>query len=202
MGYEFIVERDGQLTFIDPVIKERSKLDGAFAHCKSLSDDWYTPPEIIEAARAVMGSIDLDPATTEDVNTNIIKAGAIYTIETDGLNPENPWFGRMWINPPYGKGDGSAKMFMRRLKKEIDEGNVTQAITCLNFNSMTSAWAHKYVWPCMTVHCISRGRTNFYSPDPEKGSSPTSGAIFSYSGNNVDVFIESFSKFGVCVNVC
>lgn len=197
------IERSGQLTFLGPSVrKARSRLQGVFAHCASLSDDWYTPPEIIEAAREVMGSIDLDPATCEIVNRETVKAGAFYTIESDGLSPANPWFGNMWINPPYGKGDGSAKGFMRRLKAEIDVGSVQQAIICLNANSMTTEWAHEFVWPCMHVFCFSQGRPNFISPDPEKGESPTSGTMLAFHGYNHRLFVAEFSRFGVCVEKC
>jgi len=46
--------------------------------------EYYTPVEIIEAARRVLGVIDLDPASSEAAN-QIVKATHIYTVKEDGL---------------------------------------------------------------------------------------------------------------------
>jgi 16S rRNA G966 N2-methylase RsmD len=57
---------------------------------------YYTPSEIIELARSVLG--DIDPASSEIANRTV-KAGEYFTKKDDGLSKE--WFDRVWMNPPY-----------------------------------------------------------------------------------------------------
>lgn len=49
----------------------------------SKDDEWYTPAKYIEAAREVLGSIDLDPASNDFANETV-KASVYYTEERDG----------------------------------------------------------------------------------------------------------------------
>ncbi len=62
------------------------------------SNEWYTPSKYIEAAREVMGEIDLDPASS-DLANQTVKASMYYSQQEDGLIL--PWHGNCWINPPY-----------------------------------------------------------------------------------------------------
>jgi ParB family chromosome partitioning protein len=48
------------------------------------TDERYSPPWIVEGARTVMGSIDLDPASCELANTTV-KANRYYSRNVDGL---------------------------------------------------------------------------------------------------------------------
>ncbi len=59
------------------------------------NDEWLTPPEIINA----LGTFDLDPCTP--IKRPWDTAQKHYTKEDDGLT--QPWFGRVWLNPPYGR---------------------------------------------------------------------------------------------------
>jgi hypothetical protein len=65
----------------------------------SAKDNHMTPRPFTNAAGATMGSIDVDPATTEFANI-AIGAKTIYTAEDSGL--DKPWHGRVWLNPPGG----------------------------------------------------------------------------------------------------
>ena len=62
------------------------------------NQEWYTPSEYVEAARRVMGEIDLDPASSE-LAQETVRASSYYTKDDDGLVSE--WSGRVWLNPPY-----------------------------------------------------------------------------------------------------
>lgn len=51
--------------------------------------EYYTPIEIVEAAREVMGSIDLDPFSSYAANPRV-KASEYYDVLDNGLNQK--WF--------------------------------------------------------------------------------------------------------------
>lgn len=85
--------------------------------------EYYTPPEIVEAAKEVMGTIDLDPASSEKAN-KIVKAAKIYTLEQKfeqfecwdlpaltwmkgGL--DEFWHGNVWMNHPFSKSEAPCK---------------------------------------------------------------------------------------------
>jgi site-specific DNA-methyltransferase (adenine-specific) len=63
-------------------------------HFSSASDDWATPQEVVDR----YGKFDLDPCA-DACNA---KAPTFFTKQDDGLT--KPWFGRVWMNPPYGRG--------------------------------------------------------------------------------------------------
>ena len=58
----------------------------------------YTPAKYIEAARQVMGGIDLDPASNTHAQ-QIVKATKWHGVNEDGLL--QAWHGRVFLNPPY-----------------------------------------------------------------------------------------------------
>lgn len=59
------------------------------------NDEWLTPPELVRS----LGQFDLDPCAPVDRPWDT--AGHHYTKLDAGL--ESFWYGRVWLNPPYGK---------------------------------------------------------------------------------------------------
>jgi hypothetical protein len=106
--------------------------DCAVQH-SSDSNEWYTLPYWVEPARELMDGIDLDPASSAEPQS-WIQARTFYTQLDDGL--QQPWFGRLWLNPPYGKrnhvqGIYGATAWVQRAIKEYEAGHVTQAVLWL-----------------------------------------------------------------------
>lgn len=83
--------------------------------------DWMTPAPFVEAARDVLGGIDLDPASDAEAN-RIVKARAYCTAKHDGLAQN--WRGCVFLNPP----GGLVSEFWIKLLDERAAGRVTQAI--------------------------------------------------------------------------
>jgi hypothetical protein len=59
--------------------------------------EWYTPSDVVEDVREVMGVIDLDPASN-DTAQQVVRASIYYTAETNGLAQE--WQGRVFATRP------------------------------------------------------------------------------------------------------
>jgi hypothetical protein len=105
-------------------IRERRKLQGLAVLHSSESNEWYTPAKFVNAARKLMGDIDLDPASSEAAN-KAVKAGKIFTIDDDGLSKK--WKGRVWLNPPYGRGENNESnqgVWSRRLIGQHNSSSV------------------------------------------------------------------------------
>lgn len=63
----------------------------------SKSGERFTPPYLVEAARRVLGGIDLDPASCAKANT-VIKADQYFTRDDNALTQN--WRGKVFLNPP------------------------------------------------------------------------------------------------------
>lgn len=158
-----------------------------------MSNEWYTPAKYIEAARAVMGGIDLDPASCDFAN-QVVRATAYYTKEQNSLMW--PWYGRIWLNPPYGKTEqaqaSNLEIFTRRLIEQYNICNVTQAILLIPANTATSWFDLLWQFPI----CFPTYRIRFYQENGEPSNGVSFGTCFVYLGFNEARFTEIFSRFG------
>ena len=148
----------------------------------------YTPSKYIEAARAVMGGIDLDPASCSHAN-KIVQAERYFCKENNGL--EQSWRGRVWLNPPYERGIVSS--FVNKLVHEYECGRVDQAILLLLGNSCFNRY-FRPLWKYPV--CFHNGRIYFYLQN-NKLFNFGYGSLFVYIGPEGEKFFETFSPFGV-----
>jgi hypothetical protein len=99
--------------------------------------EFYTPAVFVEAARKVLGEIDLDPGSNPEANEKVVRAKKIYTKDNDGLAPHNEWHGRVFCNPPY---QGLTGKFARKLLAEYEAGRTTAAIFLVTNQGTRTRW--------------------------------------------------------------
>jgi ParB family chromosome partitioning protein len=185
-------EPSGQTSLVPPKRSERLKIAAAAAYHRSMSDEWFTPIEIIDSARAVLGEIDLDPASCAAANTRV-GARCFYSQQVDGLLPTNEWRGRIWMNPPYGS---LAPDFAVKLLSEFRVGRISAAVALFNANAMSSQWFIP-MYSAARSMIITRGRLSFVpGTEGQAVSSPSTGSVILYLGPTPELFAKHFRKHG------
>lgn len=152
------------------------------------NNEWYTPPEFIQAARDVMGEIDLDPASSEVANETV-GADRFFTEEDNGLS--KPWSGRVWMNPPYAQ--PLCSQFCERVSKAYADSEIESAIVLVN-NATETRWFQGMLEKASAV-CFLLGRVKFLRPEGLAGA-PLQGQAILYFGEHGERFLEVFSQFG------
>lgn len=128
------------------------------------SDEWLTPPEILRA----LGPFDLDPAAP------IVRpwdmAALHYTKLDDGM--AQPWEGRVWLNPPYGRET------FRWLARLAEHGSGLALI----FARTETQGFHAEIWHKAHAIFFFRGRLRFhYVNGVQGGPANAPSCLVSYS---------------------
>jgi ParB family chromosome partitioning protein len=150
--------------------------------------EWYTPPEIVQAVRAVLGTIDLDPASTPEANA-VVGAERIYTAADNGL--VQPWAGRVYLNPPYRS--SLIEPFIARLRCCYEAGEVSAAIVLVN-NATETEWFAELAAITSAV-CFPKGRVRYWRPDGA-GPGALQGQAIAYVGKDTARFMAEFRSLG------
>ena len=143
---------------------------------ESASVEHYTPSPIVEAARTVLGAIDLDPASCPLANA-VVRAEAFYGpggLAEDGL--AEPWIGRVFLNPPGGRvplayqGMGTssnAALWWATLASAWQAGEVQAAIFVgFTLEILRSAQALDVPQPIDFPLCVPKSRIAFDTLSP------------------------------------
>lgn len=157
-------------------------------------NEWYTPSEYIEAAREVLGTIDLDPASSSIANERV-KATSYFTKEDNGLAHE--WHGNVWMNPPYAQ--PLISEFCEKVVEEFDGGRISAAIVLVN-NATETRW-FRQMTEAATAICFPTGRIKYLDSTGNPANTPLQGQAFLYFGDDTYEFISTFRQYGFVVEV-
>lgn len=155
-------------------IKKRRGM-GTHQSAKMITSEWLTPPEIIKA----LGLFDLDPCAP--VNRPWDMAKNHYNKEENGLLKK--WYGRIWLNPPYGT---EADPFLKRLS---EHGNGIALI----FARTETKMFFSHVWNKAAAILFLQGRLYFYHANGTRakanGAAPS--VLIAYGEENVNALKNS-----------
>ena len=149
------------------------------------TDCWYSPPHIVELVIQVLGEINLDPCADDGRH---IRATKHYTFDDNAL--EQPWCGKVYMNPPY----SHPGAWMKKLELEFETGNVDEAIALVPAATDTN-----WLSPVLKTQpvCFWKGRIKFLGQDYQPKSSARQSHVLVYWGNNWQKFREVFEDYGV-----
>lgn len=139
---------------------------------RGLSNDWLSPPTITRA----LGRFDLDPCAHPDQDSFNRTASHMIHPPADGLAFD--WYGRVWLNPPYG---GELKAWIKRL---AEHGRGTALVPA---RTEVESWFWPFVWEAADAILFIRGRLYFHRPDGSTAGNAGHGSVLAaYGGRDVD----------------
>ena len=163
-------------------------VSGMFSHVQPKPGykrvEWYTPKWIFDELDI---TFDLDPASPHDYQT-FVPASRKFTIFDDGLSRE--WFGRVWLNPPYGRDTG---YWIRRM---IDHGNGIALV----FSRTDAAWCQECLQSADAMLFIS-GRIDFVPghENAHKKSRSGAGTVLFAFGQDCAAALSRLQSFGTFI---
>lgn len=152
---------------------------------KYKSVEWYTPSWVFSALGL---TFDLDPASPHDMES-MVPAGTKYTLFDNGL--KKPWFGRVWLNPPYGPDTGT---WVRRMAQH---GNGIALV----FSRTDASWCQDAMRSAQAMLFVS-GRIEFVPglENAHKKSRCGAGTVLFAWGEECVSALQRLSDRGVFIN--
>lgn len=142
-------------------------------------EEWLTDPKIIKR----LGHFDLDPCAPIDRIRPWPTATTHYSINDDGLS--QPWFGMVWMNPPYGRktAQWTSRMALHG-----------EGIALIYARTETEYW-FPHIWKYAKSFYWFKGRLQFYNVDgtPATNKAPAPSVLVAY-GQDADERLKVFAS--------
>lgn len=149
-------------------------MNTSFERCENTKIEWLTPPDLVKQ----LGHFDLDPCCP--INAPFYHAVKNYTMIDNGLKKE--WFGRVYLNPPYGRG---MELWMEKLKYH---GNGIALI----FARTETKCFFEHVWNDADAILFVKGRIRFYHVTGIQAGTPGAPSVFiAYGKENAEILKNS-----------
>lgn len=156
----------------------KNKGIGGHQSANMRTDEWLTPREILQS----LGTFDLDPCSP--VNRPWPTALHHFTKEDNGLLKD--WFGRVWLNSPYGQ---QLESWMQKMSLHAN------GMALIFARTDTNAF-HKYIFPYADSLFFFQQRLTFCTVAGIKarfdGGAPS--VLISYGEQNVEAAEKSGFK--------
>ena len=145
-----------------------------YSRNEETTDVWLTPPDIVKA----LGEFDLDPCSP--INPPWRLAPKWFTEVEDGL--KQPWYGRVFMNPPYGNAT------KKWLKKLSEHGNGIALV----FARVETKMFFDHVWGKASAVFFFNRRIQFLTIEGKKVGSPGApSCLIAYGNENARAIFES-----------
>ena len=132
---------------------------------KGLKLPLYPTPQLIDRARAVMGSIDFDP-TSDPVQQVLVNATSVPTIEINPL--QEHWHGNVWVSPKGAVRD--CRVWLNKTINEYRGGYINSFIYFCSASELLRAspvlWDYPVCIPFKRVKQLRATPTGFESVSP------------------------------------
>lgn len=154
--------------------------------------DYFTPPELVSAAREAMGGIDLDAASHWLANREHRITDYFHTGRSAF---ENDWYGRVWLNPPYGN---NAPWF-DRIVKYVSSGEIDQLCMISPMWAFQTRLAQPLLALSSAMILLSPTPEFWGNSEGRTGTNNPHGIL--YIGSRVAEFKRAFRGFGMAVTL-
>lgn len=158
-------------------------MNTSFERCENTKVEWLTPPFLVEK----LGEFDLDPCSP--VNAPFTHAKTNFTILDDGLIKE--WFGRVYLNPPYGRG---MELWLEKLKFH---GNGIALI----FARTETKCFFEHIWNDADAVLFVKGRIRFFHVTGVQAGTPGAPSVFIAYGKENALALKTSGIEGRFINL-